>query len=273
MKFLLSPTISACLLWLLLAPGAALAQNNPPPPAPTAPMPPNGAVDPATGLPLPPQPWIAPDWPDPGIVLTNVIYDGLPASEVARLLRTSFNDKFDIVISPGSLNPDGSNVGPDPGSETIRLQLKNVTATEIFRAMNLLLESENSPARWQLLVNGNRPLVLLRLIPDVSARAPRAVEPKQTMVCYVGDLIANGGMTRQQITDTLADVSNKGYGGDNIYIGFHPETELLIVKGTEEQLTMARATLDALKQRMLFTQANKSRKTEEPKPASGGDAK
>jgi len=48
-------------------------------------------------------------------------------------------------------------------------------------------------------------------------------------VFYVGDLIGEGEMTLKQIEDTLKDVNNQGYGG-NISIGFHNETQLVIVK-------------------------------------------
>jgi hypothetical protein len=251
MKFNLPLSTSACLLLLLLAPGAAPAQNapNPPPPLALAPAVQPPALSPATGMPLQTDPWISPDWEDPTLTLTNVFYDGLPASEVARDLRKAFQDKFDILISPGRTDPSGNSSELDPGSEIIKLQLKNVTASEIFRAMNLLLETENSPVRWQLLVNGKRPLVLLRVIPELLPGVTHSPVAKQTMVYYVGDLIGNGGMTMQQIADTLTDVNKEGYGGD-IYIGFHDATQLVIVKGTGDQLSLVHNTLDVLKQKI-----------------------
>ena len=291
MKFNLPLPTTACLLLLALTPGAAPAQNSPNPqpplalnaavPAPTA--------NPATGVPTAPDPLIAPDWPEPTIILTNVVngqrhfnflttltnvvYDGLPASEVARELQTAFQNKFDIMISPGRQDPSGNDNQLDPGGVLIKLQLHNVTATEIFRAMNLLLESEGSPVRWQLLVNGGRPLVLLRTVPELLPKAAHDNAPKQPMVYYVGDLMSEGGMTSKQIQDTLADVNASCSNGE-IFIRFHEETQLIIVKGTGEQIALVRNTLDALKQKMLFTHYQSGQKGDAPKPGnSGGEPK
>jgi hypothetical protein len=294
MKCHLSRPISTGLLLLLLSRGAAHAQNPTPPPPVTTLTASAGPLDPTTGLPQPGGGWISPDWTDPHITLPNVRYDGLPASEVAKDLRKLFNDSFDIVISPGRMDPSGSVIGNDPGTENIRLELKNVTASELFRAMNLLLETENSPFRWQLLVNGNRPLVLFREVPELLRGGPPAVTQKQTAVVYVGDLVNNGGLTLKQISDTLADVNSKAFNGD-ISISFHDETQLVIVKGTSDQINLVHNTLNALKQKIPKTSEAKEEmdetkaalsslatfinslknnpKADEPKAGNGGAAR
>ena len=63
----------------------------------------------------------------------------------------------------------------------------------MFRAMNLEFEAENTPVRWELKMNGDRRLALLRVIPALIPSAardsvpPPVYEKKQT-VSFVGDL-------------------------------------------------------------------------------------
>ena len=248
---LISLPAAAGLLLLLLSPETAPAQNG---------LNPLVAFNQDAGTPAPPDQWIAPDWKDPDITLTNVDYDGLPASEVARNLQKEFNNNFDIMIAPAWTSPTGDVMDPltDPQGLVFKLQLKNVKASEVFRAMNLLLESENSPFRWQLTVNGNRPLVLLRVIRSLLPQAAHQADARKISVYYVGDLMGDGGMTLKQISDTLQDVNNQGYGG-SISIGFHNETQLVIVKGTPEQVALISSTLQALKENLAYTRYKASR--------------
>lgn len=256
MKFKLFQLASACLL-LFLAAGPVPAGPVDPTTGLPLPGPAFGPIDPQTGLPVA-QELISPDWVDPDITLTNVDYIGLPATEVVRNLREAFKNSFDIIITPAWTKPDGEVADPltDPQSVVINLQMKNVTASELFRAMNLLLEAEKSPFRWHLLVNGKRPLVLFKVSPELLPNTGPAPAEKQLMVSYVGDLIGDGGMTMKEITDTLTDVNAKGFGGD-IYIAFHEETQMVIVKGTGEQIALIHNALDALKQKMLYTLQHK----------------
>jgi hypothetical protein len=238
---------TAGVLLLLLSPGTVSAQNNPNPGPTTNPF-----------MPVTQDPWIAPDWSDADLVLTNIAYDGLPAGEVARDLRTQFKDKVDILVSPGPQNASGDSLNLDPANEIVKLQLKNVHPSELFRAMNLLFESENSPVRWRLMVNGNRRLVLLQVVPDLLSQAEHHADPRKVSVYYVGDLIGDGGMTLNQVVDTLEDVNRQGYGG-TISIGFHNETQLVIVKGTPEQVALISNTLGALKENSEYTRYKASR--------------
>ena len=139
----------AAIFFLTISLGAAPVQKGPGAPP---------AVDPNTGLPITmpppgsaggwaapqPQPapqWMDPNWKDPDIVLTNVNYE-VPLSRVLLDLRERFKDSFDVLVS--------GNGDIDPRTVLIRLQLKNVTASEVFNAMNLVFENDRTPLRWEL---------------------------------------------------------------------------------------------------------------------------
>src|SRR5450759_4491874 len=90
-------TLAASLILIasLATASAQPAPHRAPPVNPAAAQPaPFALIDPNTGLPLPPAApqWIDENWNDPVLVLTNVSYDGLPLSEVARDLRERFKD-------------------------------------------------------------------------------------------------------------------------------------------------------------------------------------
>lgn len=284
MKSNLRPPLIATLLLLIVALTRAKAQTNPAPPTPPA-----ASVHADTDLVTPPPPediWIGQDWHEPDLMVTNVSFDSLPISEIARYLRERFKDAFDIMIPPPPQASGGS--GPaDPESWPVKLQLKNVSASEIFRAMNLFFQTENAPFRWQLMANGSRSLAILRTLPQtqninpqidptsglpVSSPPTLPAPPKQVVVFYVGDLIGSGAMTMKQITDTLSDVNSKGYGGD-IFIGYHEDTELVIVKGTGDQIGLVHNTLDALKEKMLYTVNHGTSAATAPKSDAGAGSK
>ena len=241
-------------------------------------------IDPATGLPMPePQPerqWIDPAWVDPEITLTNVAYDEIRMSDVANDLRSRFKNAFDILISPRWTDPTRKLI--DPEMCEIKLQLRNVTASEVFRAMNLLLEAQNTPLRWQLTVNGSRPLALLRVIPELLTAAnsldPGAGEPKKPMVFFVGDLIGgekSGKMTMNQLRGILDEIIQLAYPGEDLGLGFHYDAQLVIVRGTDQQIGFVQNAIEALEQKARSNASRKmaeqNKKIEEPKP--GADAK
>jgi hypothetical protein len=297
---------SMAIFLLLISLGAVLAQERqvPPRPAPVAPAmtpsPPTFAypavpmIDPTTGLPIPqPVPeWKDPNWKDPDITLTNVSYDNLPISEIANDLREQFKHYFDILISAGWNDPDHPNRETmDPQQWQMKLQLRNVTASELFHAMNLVFETQNAPLRWELTMNGKRPMAVLRVIPELLAPAPPPpgfdpttglpitsppVERKKPMVFFVGDLIGDeksGGMTMSQIADTLSEINKMAYGGD-LFIGFHKEAQVVIVRGTDEQIAFVQNMLQALKQKMGYTLdknvGDHKKKNDEPQSSGGG---
>ena len=228
--------------------------------------------------------WKDPKWPDPGIVLTNIVWDYLPLAEVARILREQFKNHFEVVL-PNVVNrpPAAHAVNPatglpipelpteatDPTMIPIRLQLKRVTATELFNAMNLMFETENSPWRWQLLMNGNRPTAVFRILPDVlfgmQSSPPPEAPKKQREVIFVGDFIGDpksGGMTDDEFLRTLADLYQQVYeptkrDAINELIRYHSPTQILVVTGTDDERRFMADTLRALRQKLNLEQRRK----------------
>ena len=208
------------------------------------------ALDPTTGLPLTqsiPEPqWIDPNWSDPGIVLTNLDYDGLPLTEVARQLRLCFKDQFNILPMPTTF-------GTNWGDTTISLQLKNVRATDVFNAMNMVFENDRTPLRWQLM-NASGPTVMLRVLPDAEPVPSLQTRPseKHRMVLFVGNLIGDeksGGMTMDQLMNTLVEAWPEDLGKPDGVIQFHTQAQLLVVDGTSEQNEFVQQMLSALQQK------------------------
>ena len=262
MKSKLQIQIPAAILFLILSLAVAPAQPAPsgaPTVNPTAGLPVAGgapAFDQTTGLPVtPPAPqWIDPSWSDPDIVLTNVVYDGMPLTEVARTLRERFkdrfnNDTFDFLPMPKTF-------GKDWGDETIQLQLNNVRASEIFKALNLVFENDRTPLRWELKQSVththhvNR-WVMLRVLPEAAPTDVPQNKPPEThrMVYFIGNLVGDeksGGMTMEQIAKTISDVWPAEFGKPDSVIQFHKDAQLLVVNGTREQLEFIQQTLQAL---------------------------
>src|SRR5438045_3114597 len=92
-------------------------------------------LDPNTGLPAPPAlpPWKDPNWKDPDKVLPGLEFDGLPLGEVGKILRERFNDAFDVLFPNGWQHPSDPSTRVNPQTDfVIKMQLKNVTASEIF---------------------------------------------------------------------------------------------------------------------------------------------
>ena len=228
----------------------AAEKKNPPPPPRMAPQP--GAIDPATGLPMASAPqWKDPGWKDPDKKLT-VTYEGLPVEEVSADLRKQFNEAFDIVIPRGA--QPGNNF--EAASAQIRIQLKNVTASELFNAMNLMFEAENTPLRWELKINGSRPMVVLRVLSVVGWPTPPP-EPPQRKIFFVGDMVGDeksGRMTMEQLVKTVSEVYEMSYGaahgGVSDHLQFHKQAQLLVVTGTVDEISFVMETLSALRQKV-----------------------
>jgi len=219
MKTTLRLTASTAFLLLIISLRTALAQQVPvatPRGTPTPPVVLGPDGNPLPAAPAPP--WIDGDWADPPITLTNVNYEGLPLSEIASELRDQCKGYFDVLL-PAS--PSG---GLDPSSISVKLRLKEVTAREVFNAMNLLFENDRTPVRWRLTMNGKRPIALLRVLPEeLAVVAQMAPEPKR-MVYFVGDLVGDkksGGMTVEQVVDTISKICNMSYGGQVPEVKFH----------------------------------------------------
>lgn len=252
-------TLGAVLL-LVLTLTAAPAQPVPPRPPANPPAPAAPAIDPSTGLPVAPTPppWIDPNWADPNLVVTNLTYDGLPISEVARDLRERFKDYFDILPMP-------STFGRDWGGEIIvKLQLRHVGASEIFNAMNLIFENDQTPVRWELKAGdgANRKLVLLRVLPEAAPAAQAQGKPADAhrMVYFVGNLIGDeksGGMTMEQIIKTIAEVWPQEFGKPEEVIQFHKDAQLLVINGARDQNEFIHQTLAALELKVQLEKNNR----------------
>jgi hypothetical protein len=218
-----------------------------------------------------------PEWKDPDIVLTNVFYDGLPLNEVARDLRERFKNSFDVLAN--------GNGDIDPAAVMIRLQLKNVTASEVFNAMNLVFENDRTPLRWELKLNGKRPTALLRVLAEPSPKYPPLAiidpttglpvqpAPSETKrgVYFVGNLLGDeksGGMTMEQLVQTLSEVRQIGFGPEG-GLQFHKKAQLIIVTGTDDEITFIGNTLTALTQKKELDAARKAQsKSAESRPES-----
>ena len=213
-------------------------------------------IDPATGLPADGSPpfkdargeptWISPDWKEPAEdmgpkVLDSVSFQGLPLSEVARYLRQRFDNSFDIIL-PNSAD------GFDPTQINVELELKNVTATEIFRAMNLQFELDKSPLRWELTFNGQRPTAIPRYLPQLVPAAPPP-PPETRKVFYVGDMIDDypGADDASKLEDITGII--RATGGSALSVKKYPPAQLLIVSGPPDQVDLAEQTLRALKEK------------------------
>jgi hypothetical protein len=137
--------------------------------------------------------------------------------------------------------------------------------------MNLLFETENTPCRWELKLNGNRPTAMLRVLPQlVPVPASSRPPPTTRMVYFVGDLLGDG-MTMERLVKTVSEVYQMSYGESKGVLQFHKDAQLLIVTGTGEQIKFAQQTLSALREKARAQQkpeakAEPKAKAEQTKP-------
>ncbi len=231
------------LLLLLIAVLATFAA--PPPPA----------IDPATGLPVTASApaWKDTDWKDPEKKLAEVNYDSINIDDVARQLRQEFKDAFDIIIPNTMRDPQNPENSLNPRDFQVRLQLKNVSVSEVFNAMNIMFEGDNLPCHWELRLNGKRPTAILRLEQLPPPVKPAVVPvPPVRLVYFVGDLLGDeksGNFSMEQLVKTVTEVYQMSYGPAKGTLQFHKDAQLLVFTGTEEQATFLQGTLSALRQR------------------------
>jgi hypothetical protein len=253
------------------------------------------AIDPATGLPIPqPAPeWKDPNWKDPEKVLRQVVYDNVSVSEVVSDLRQQFTNDFDVLVPAGWSNPQDPNSQIDPKNYQVNLKLKNVSASEIFNAMNLEFEAENVPLRWRLLMNGKRQLALLRVVPELvpPSAGPRIdpatglpigaaplPAPRKSMVFFVGDLVGDeksGGMSMEQIVDTVSELWKMNYPNETVGmdgVRFHKGAQVLVVNGDDDHIVFLNQVLGALRDKARLAKAKAKSvdsKAKEDEPKSG----
>jgi hypothetical protein len=206
------------------------------------------------------------EWKGPDKVLPEVSFDSSPLCEVMPKLLEQFDHQFDVLLpnnfedSPmgPKLGADGKPIPQSPVPTSawktvgVNLRLKNVTATELFNAMNMYFEINNQPVRWELLMNGHRPTALLRIGEQAIAQpaAQPQVEPKRA-IFYVGELMGDqeaGAMTMKQILKTLTEVSFADY-KRAVNVQCHEGAQMLVVKGTPGEIDLVRETIEALKQK------------------------
>jgi hypothetical protein len=222
-------------------------------------------IDPQTGLPIAPAPtqpeWKDPEWKDPDVRLADVNFEGLPIGEIAKFIRDRFKGQFDIILP----EPTGEGINhlterlvppTDWRNETtLNLKLKDVTASELFNAMNLTFENDKTPLQWELKVFGHRQIALLRVLLDPApADAPTPPQKQLQRIYFIGDLIGdekNGGMTMDQIITTITDIW-KMTDNTNGRIQFHNEAQLLVVSGTPAQIQFVDQTLNALHEKVAL---------------------
>jgi hypothetical protein len=212
-------------------------------------------LDPATGLPPEPQ-WIDTNWSDPAIVLTNVWFEGMPISEVVNQLNYDFKQTLNILPLPKTF-------GRDWDHELVQLHLKNVKASQIFNAMNLVFENDRTPLRWELRnsansAGGGLSYVQLRVLPDAAGWHPSGESftpppaSTQRAVYYVGNLIGDekaGGLSMDQITKTILDIWPSDFGKPDGVIQFHKDAQLLVINGTDQEIEFVHQTLAALQKK------------------------
>jgi hypothetical protein len=125
----------------------------------------------------------------------------------------------------------------------------------------MLFEIENWPCRWELVMNGHRPVAVLRppeLEPPPAAPAGGTVEARAQsvghMVAYVGNLLGTpdlGRMTPDALCETLEKTANQTFpGSSTIKVQFHRGAELVVLSGTDEELRVMNEVLLALKERV-----------------------
>jgi len=230
--------------------------------------------------PVAPPEWKDPAWKEPAKILLEVNYDGLPVSEVARNLTELFTNQFDVLL------PRGWGEGLPKGEEhnwsdtPIVLRLRNVTASEVFNAMNLLFENNRTPLRWELKLNGRRQIALLRVLQDPVTTDADPKAGQQRRVYFVGDLVGDentGRMSMADVVKTISDLEKMAY-RDSGLIQFHEKAQLLVVTGTSDHIDFIQETLEALRTKVATDTARKQSalnksKTEEPKSNAAGGSK
>jgi hypothetical protein len=130
-------------------------------------------------------------------------------------------------------------------------------------------------------MNGHRPTALLRdlhepisvinIDPATGLPFPKPAPVEKPMVFFVGDLVGDpkaGGMTMEQVVQTVSEVCKFALAGD--HISSHKQTQLLIVRGTDDDIKFVQNTLLALRDKARLDAERQSRaNTAEPKPKTG----
>ena len=199
----------------------------------------------------------AAEWQESGKTIPDVHYDSVNISEVAEDLKAKFPGEFDVVLpeGPGVVSGD-----PVEWNRQINLRLKNVKAGEIFNAMNLAFESGKTPLHWELTMNGHRPTALLRILPSEPEHLPvmdpatgLPIPSQKPMVFFVGDLVGgtnSGRMSMEELAKTISEICKFGLQGD--HVSCYDPAQLLIVRGTQDEISFVQSALMALREKALL---------------------
>lgn len=193
--------------------------------------------------------WIAPNWPDPGIVLTNISFNDLTLREVVKDLRQGFKNQLHILPIPQTFEHDW-------GDTRIQMRLENVKAREVFSVMNSSFERNQTPLRWELKMDENNlPIAQLRVL---SEQIPPVEKIRK--VYFIGDLLGDdksSGMTIAQIEEIIMNIWPIPNDHPESILWFNKQAQLLIVHGTPEQQDYIEQTLKALRQKVDWERSNK----------------
>lgn len=245
-------------------------------------------LDPATGQAAPAEQWLSSDWAGPTSRLATFDVNDMPLTDVAKNLRSQFKESFDLIIPDGWKSPGNPDVSFDLNTVMVTLRMKNVSALELFSAMNLEFETENSPVRWELKNNvQQRPLAILHIIPALvpgvwGAGTARPAE-KKSMVYFVGDLLDNrpgngqgpfgGGPsdTMDKLFDTVSSTYNLAYQSHTDELKYHKEAQLIVVTATPDRIAFVQSTLAALRDKKRLEDSLRAQATAK-KPDGAAEA-
>ena len=211
-------------------------------------------------------------------------YVGLPLEEVTHELQDRCKNQFDVLIPRDAvpvpqLGPDGTLVVAEPIDLTalvINLRLKGVSVIEVFQAMNMQFELERKPFRWELVMNGHRPVAALHLLeseppsaaPAGSAQAQAGPQTVSRSVIYVGNLLGPkeaGGMKPEALSETLEETARQTFPGSSTRkIQFHPGAELFVLSGTDEEVRFMKDVLQALTEKANYQRKRDAAGVQEP---------
>jgi len=140
--------------------------------------------------------------------------------------------------------------------------------------MNMQFEIEHKPIRWELTMNGRRPVAVLReLEPEPLPAAPAGgggADPQAVSrsVVFVGDLLGgpgSEGMKPDKLCEILKEtVWNTFPGSKTQKIQFHPAAELLVLSGTDEEVHFMKDVLQALKEKASVQRQRGATGAQEP---------
>jgi hypothetical protein len=196
-------------------------------------------------------------------VLAAIAFDGLPLSEVVKVVHSKFHGEFDVIV------PDSDD------SIAIRLSLRNVTYSEIFDAMNQLFTAQQTPFFWSFMQNGSRPT--FTLMPRSSPN-PTPEEERTHMVVYVGNSTTPDWpaekmaelLSKIVLGEDFGTLAGSDRSGPKFSVNLHKSAEILVLSGSKKQVQFAFEALEAIREkaRQKAVQDARLRESTAIKPAA-----